>query len=237
MECLLLPAVLHAMPPVTLPPVTLPLELWHIVCEYLPFNVLQYFNLPSNKILYNCIKQHYPKILYDESVNYFNMLQQLINLKTNFVMFSFVDLYKPCLTDPYLVVIKNNSNYNKKTLFTISKFVQYVNYYFVFKRKRISADFLNLSIKNLQLNFTCSKMYGTYVAECRYQYPLQTLNINGIKICCPAFYCKFSDEITDYNFVLEDSDVEQIYKNIFINGRVMSSFIKDGIPFYIMAKI
>lgn len=104
------------------------MENWDTVCEFLPLSSLHKFKL-SNKTLFNCIKNYCPNIEYNKDVNYDDILAQLINITTHFVIFTFID-YKKHYDERLLfgmgkhfIVIKNNLTSDKKILFTVSQIV------------------------------------------------------------------------------------------------------------------
>lgn len=220
--------------------IVLPEELWLIICEYLPLHSLQHFTL-SNKTLYTYIKEYCPNIIYDESINYDNdILPQLLNLTTSFILFSFLSLHTPYLIQPSVVavsdnfiVIRNNCK-KKKTLSNILDLTKCVENCQNYTSKHcgktnsvIYPRFIELITYSNQLNFNTK--YKSTLSEIIY--------VNGIEIRHP--YIFFHKTITKYNFVLENSNVKEIYKNIFIsvNNRVMSYFVKFGIKFYIMYQV
>lgn len=268
-------------------PLSLPLEIWCIICEYLPLHTLRYFKF-SNKISYNYIKKHCPKILYDKNINIVDILLQLSNMSTNFILIFYVTISRHTImslgcydNDQFVVIINNSSCENKKLLFTISQltcclarkyylskcwcerntpqhtvpkpytsvpYIHHTNDYdYCFKiEKKVIVNIncdksvhhlthlqekcVNLSIIRNELVFNCfeTKQNNIKIHSCIDDIKIYTQNIQY-----------FSNSITEYNFVLEDVDVEQIYKNasIVMDNKVMSYFIKDKIKFYIFVKV
>lgn len=274
-----------------LTPISLPLEIWYTICEYLPLPSLQHFKL-SNRQMYNCISRHYQKLPYNEKINYSCLIaQQLIDLTTNFILFSFIDLYKSKIhsssSSHKFIVVKNDPTCNVKTLFTISQLscnmtrqpyeikqkcvyenrnnilchVEENNYcggnincnvpynpnvynvHHSHYKTHIHSDLLNLSIKDDHLNFTCSdstcydqEQYNcsncTYRSNKFESRPLHN-TVDGIPMYIPNIYV-CGGTITNYNFVFDDEILTEIFKNMFVlKNRIISSFIKDGIQFYI----
>lgn len=269
----------------------LPTEVWYIVCEYLPIYSLSNFTLP-NIILYNCVKRRCPKLKYKNRINYtINIMEQIINLKNNFIILSFIDNYEFSIgrslnewCRSYFTVIKNNIS-GKKTLFTIpqviccllhtnwgenccclfetilindepilhhmGKFgISYNSSDTIYSYKNhLHSNSLQLKIVKNHLTFTCDdkKHYNknqynqnnclknNCVNAVSRSYLIHNC-VNGIPMYLPNIY-HCSGSITEYNFILEDSIVEQIYKNIFItvNNRIMSYFVKKGIKFYVIS--
>lgn len=281
----------------------LPLEMWNTVCDFVPLHTLQNFNF-SNKTLFTYIKKHCPKLQYNENINYSNILTQLINIKTNFIIFSIIDYYESVEDKNWIwwptcftINIINNTTSDKKILFTTSqlscyesrrgpntvhnclyntvtvngtqvlKHIDETNYCFNNKSTTINcpytdsthdhftshihADSLELSIVDDKLKFT--KNWNKYYNSAQYEqfhcvncrnncekpfHMAQCVKIDSVLIIVPWSH-KFVENITEYNFILEDDDVKQIYENVFIfkDERVISYFIKDGIEYYIMSQV
>lgn len=204
----------------------LPQEVWHIVCEFLPLHTLQYFDI-SNKLLYSFIKKYYPNISYNKNICYKNILLQLINLPSCFVLL----FYKDYLNKK-LIIIENNINSRVFITFnpdavdqcSMNKMFQCndcnIKDISIFNKKIIKDDKCTHAIQYLPHSLSVisngnSGIIGFYLTDIKN---------------CPNI-------ITDYNFVFDDNDLKQIYKNIIlIDNRVCSYFYKKEKRFAIAYK-
>lgn len=167
----------------------------------------------------------------------------------------------------YAIVIVNNCD-KEKTLFNISNLTQNICNFNnraddtpkYFTTYHLHSNFLHLITENNELRAIdsknlyynneqyysqtscsqnkCNNMYKLYFSALdkipKYK---KYIFINGVKINYPWYYT-YNGDITDCNFELENSDVEQIYKNVFVvkDSKIMSYFSKGGIKFYIMCQ-
>lgn len=203
-------------------PQILALDIWYTICDYLPLSKIQYFSLP-NKLLYNHISKCCPKLPYDKNIHYADIVPQVVNLTTNIILITVItDSANEKQKIKGIFIIFTKKNVNEKT-FTVQQLI-HSN---IIKREK------TLYKIRLRTPYDIKKCLCIVEKEKKISKYYSTIyETNNFKIlihkCFPYFY------IED-NFILSETDIIQIFDNVYISmGRVKSFFRNDWFEFSVV---